>query len=52
MSNRHERPYKHHRQGTENFLAEAGCQAGLPGTYYFEVRKSSVTPHVADYPGS
>jgi len=33
-------------------LAEAGCQAGVPGTYYFEVRKFSVTPHVAAYPAS
>jgi hypothetical protein len=52
MSDRHERPYKSHRQGAENFLAETGCQAELPGTFYFEVRKFSVTLHVAAYPAS
>jgi len=59
MSDRHERPWKRHRQwgARQNclatlILAEAGCQAGVPGTYYFEVRKFSVTPHVAAYPAS
>ncbi len=52
MSDRHERPKKRHRQGTENFVAEAGCQAGVPGTYYFDVRKFSVTLCVAVYTAS
>jgi hypothetical protein len=45
MSDRHERPWERHRQGTENFLAEDILK-------YFEVRKFSVTPHVAAYPAS
>jgi len=45
MSDRHERPKKHHRQGTVNFLAEDILK-------YFEVRKFSVTPLVVAYPAS
>jgi hypothetical protein len=45
MSDRHERLQSRHRQGAENFLAEDILK-------YFEVRKFSVTPHVADYPAS
>jgi hypothetical protein len=59
MSDRHEWPKKHHSQwgSRQNcldnlILSEAGCQAGVPGAYYFEVRKFSVTPHVVAYPAS
>jgi len=59
MGDRHERPQKRRRQwgARQNclgtlILAEASCQAGLPGTYYFEFSEFSVTPHVAAYPSS
>jgi hypothetical protein len=37
--------HERHRQGAEDLLAEDILK-------YFEVRKSSVTPQVADYPAS
>jgi hypothetical protein len=45
MSDRHERPKKRRRQGTENFLAEDILK-------YFEAREFSVTPHTAAYSAS
>jgi hypothetical protein len=45
MSDRHERPQRRRKQDAEDLLPEDILK-------YFEVRKFSVTPHVADYPAS